>query len=89
MLKSDLKFDPTIHCHYNQGSVNKTINIATWNLHYGIELNEILTSIRTNKNFSDIDFLMLQEASLHNGIEDASTISAATSAEGYGSCVWR
>jgi len=55
--------------------MNKTINIATWNLHYCIELNKILNNIRINKNFANIDFLMLQEVSLHDGIEDASLIA--------------
>ncbi len=55
--------------------MNKNISLATWNLHYGIELKDILTSIKNTEDFVDIDFLMLQEASLHNGFEDASLIS--------------
>lgn len=51
------------------------ISIATWNLHYGIELKKILNSIKKNKGFSNIDFLMLQEASIHADKEDASLIS--------------
>jgi endonuclease/exonuclease/phosphatase family metal-dependent hydrolase len=55
--------------------MSKSISIATWNLHYCIELPDILTSIQKNKSFSKIDFLMLQEASIHNGREDASVIT--------------
>jgi len=55
--------------------MKKSISIATWNLHYGIELKKILSSIRKNESFAKIDFLMLQEASIHNGREDASVIA--------------
>src|SRR5438105_4990126 len=61
--------------NYNQASMKKKINLATWNLHYCIELDTILAEIRDNKSFEKIDFLLLQEASIHNGIEDASIIT--------------
>ena len=56
--------------------VHKTIRICTWNIHFGRELDKILDSISTNSDFKKCDCLMLQEASIHNGREDAREIAA-------------
>lgn len=55
--------------------MKKPITVATWNLHYGIELQKIVKSIKTNTHFANIDFLMLQEASIHDNREDAQVIA--------------
>lgn len=55
--------------------MSKTIHIATWNLHFGIDLPDILSAVKENTVFSDLDFLMLQEASMHFGKEDAHIIA--------------
>lgn len=52
-----------------------TLRIATWNLFLGKDLKGILKSIKSNKDFEDIDLIALQEASIHDGVEDAKVIT--------------
>jgi endonuclease/exonuclease/phosphatase family metal-dependent hydrolase len=61
--------------------MKKTISIATWNLHYCLELPQILKSIKESNHFKNIDFLMVQEASIHEGQEDASSIASVLGKE--------
>ena len=51
------------------------LRIVTWNIFYGKELHKILESIKTNKDFANIDFFAIQEASVHEGIEDTQRIA--------------
>lgn len=55
--------------------MSKEIRMATWNLNFGLELPEILTTIEKTKDFKGLDFLALQEASIHHGKEDAQAIA--------------
>lgn len=55
--------------------MEQTIRIATWNLGYGIDLPEIISSIQKDRSFADLDFFMLQEASVHYQKEDAAIIA--------------
>lgn len=51
------------------------IHICSWNIHLGLHLEKILAEIQNSKDFSNLDFLLLQEASIQNGQEDSQTIS--------------
>lgn len=53
------------------------LKIVTWNIFFGKELGRILDVVRTNKEFANVDFFILQEASVHDGIEDAERIASA------------
>ena len=52
-----------------------SLRLCTWNLHLGIELDDVLVSIADSDDFAGIDLLALQEASVHDGVEDAATIA--------------
>lgn len=55
--------------------MKKTFRICTWNLHLGIELPLIIDSIKNNTDFTKLDLLGIQEASIHNGRDDTETIA--------------
>ncbi len=51
------------------------LQICTWNIKFGFRLPIILQTIQYNADFKNLDFFALQEASVHNGIEDAEAIA--------------
>jgi len=51
--------------------------ICTWNIQLGLQLDTILAAIETEADFSGLDLLALQEASLHDQVEDAFRIAEA------------
>ena len=53
-----------------------TIRLCTWNIQLGLQLHTILDALRHNPNFTGLDLLALQEASIHHQREDARTIAA-------------
>lgn len=57
------------------------LRIATWNVFLGMDLKGVLNSIETDDNFKNIDIFALQEASIHDGIEDAKVIAATLGRE--------
>ncbi|HEY8694617.1 MAG TPA: endonuclease/exonuclease/phosphatase family protein [Chloroflexota bacterium] len=52
------------------------LQLCSWNIHLGIELEHILTSVRGSKHFRDLDLLLLQEASVRGHQTDAERIAA-------------
>ncbi len=52
------------------------LRIATWNVFLGNFLPIVLNTIKSNKEFKNIDLIALQEASVRNGIEDAKVIAS-------------
>ena len=55
--------------------MSKQLRIGTWNVHYGIEYEALLGSMVAHKEFKNIDFLALQEASVHNDKETAEIVA--------------
>lgn len=53
----------------------KNLRICTWNIKLGIGLPLILEEIKRNEELKNVDILGLQEASVHNNIEDSSVIA--------------
>ena len=51
------------------------LRLCTWNLHLGLELDQVLRSLEENEDFSGLDLLALQEASCQNGRDDAAVIA--------------
>lgn len=51
------------------------LRICTWNIKLGVKLPLILNEIKENEAFRDLDILGLQEASVHNNVEDSSVIA--------------
>lgn len=52
------------------------LRLCSWNIHLGIELERILTSLRT-EHFRGLDLLLLQEASARGGQPDAERLAEA------------
>jgi endonuclease/exonuclease/phosphatase family metal-dependent hydrolase len=52
------------------------LRIATWNIFLGLNLKSILKSIELYEEFKEIDIFALQEASVHNGVEDGRVIAS-------------
>ena len=57
--------------------MTQTIQLATWNIQLGLQLDTILQAIKTQADFAGIDLLALQEASVHSDRPDAETIAHA------------
>jgi endonuclease/exonuclease/phosphatase family metal-dependent hydrolase len=53
------------------------VRICTWNILLGLRLNKVLEAVRTLPDFQDLDLFALQEASVHDGRQDAEAISEA------------
>lgn len=51
------------------------LRIVTWNIFYGKQLPELLKTFKTNKECMMLDIIALQEASIHNNIEDTAVIA--------------
>src|SRR6185312_3493347 len=58
-----------------------TLRIATWNIFFGNDLATILHTIKTHEDFKNLDIFAIQEASIHDGVEDAKRIAAAFGAQ--------
>ncbi|MFI5265991.1 MAG: endonuclease/exonuclease/phosphatase family protein [Chloroflexota bacterium] len=52
------------------------LQLCSWNIHLGIELERILTTVRSTEHFRDLDLLLLQEASVRGHQTDAERIAA-------------
>ena len=57
-----------------------TLRLCTWNIEFGLQLDAIVSAIKTCPDFASIDMLALQEASIHAGVEDASVLAQALGA---------
>jgi len=51
--------------------------LCSWNIHLGLQLDRILASLHASEHFRDLDVLLLQEASTHNGLHDADALAQA------------
>jgi endonuclease/exonuclease/phosphatase family metal-dependent hydrolase len=51
------------------------LRLCTWNLHLGLELDEVLASL-ADEDFRELDLLALQEASVEGSTENAAAIAA-------------
>jgi len=60
------------------------MRICTWNILLGVRLNKVLETVRTNRDFRDLDLFAIQEASVHDGRRDAEAIAEAMG-DGYSS----
>ena len=49
--------------------------ICSWNIQLGVRLEAVLQAITSEPSFKDVDVLALQEASVHDGIPDATAIA--------------
>ena len=52
-----------------------TLRLCTWNLHLGLDLPGILKTLHSEPDFKGVEALALQEASVHEGREDAEVIA--------------
>jgi len=52
-----------------------SLSLCTWNIEFGKKITEIIKLMATDSHFQNLDFLVLQEASIHNGTEDAKIIA--------------
>ena len=53
------------------------MRICSWNILLGLRLNAVLDAIRSIPDFRDLDLLALQEASVHDGRQNAAAIAEA------------
>lgn len=59
------------------------MKVCTWNILLGLRLDAVLEAVRSLPDFSGLDLLALQEASVHGGRPDAQAVAEAMGA-GYG-----
>jgi endonuclease/exonuclease/phosphatase family metal-dependent hydrolase len=57
------------------------VRICTWNIQLGLRLGAVLAAVKNEPDFATLDFLALQEASVHKGREDAASIAEALGPE--------
>jgi len=53
------------------------VRVCTWNIQLGLRLDAIVDTVRTRRDFSGLDLLCLQEASIHGDREDGAAIAEA------------
>jgi endonuclease/exonuclease/phosphatase family metal-dependent hydrolase len=53
------------------------MRVCTWNIQLGLRLDAVVDAVRTRDDFKGLDLLCLQEASVHEGRDDAATIAEA------------
>ena len=58
------------------------MRICTWNILLGMRLSKVLETVRTRRDFHDLDLFAIQEASVHDGRTDAEAIVEALG-DGY------
>ena len=56
------------------------LQFCTWNIEFGIQLGAIVSALGARADFAGIDMLALQEASIHDGAEDAGVLARALGA---------
>jgi endonuclease/exonuclease/phosphatase family metal-dependent hydrolase len=54
-----------------------SLRLCTWNIEFGLQLDAIVSAVKSCADFSGIDMLALQEASIHDGVEDGRVIAQA------------
>ena len=54
-----------------------SLRLCTWNIEFGLQLDAIVSAVKSRPDFAGIDMLALQEASIHNGVEDARVLAQA------------
>jgi endonuclease/exonuclease/phosphatase family metal-dependent hydrolase len=52
------------------------LRVCTWNIHLGLQLDNILGAISKHRDFAGLDLLALQEASVHGGRPDGAAIAS-------------
>ncbi|MDQ6876703.1 MAG: hypothetical protein M3082_03190 [Candidatus Dormibacteraeota bacterium] len=57
------------------------MRICTWNIQLGRRLEAVVQAVKANSDFSGLDLFAVQEASIHDGREDASAIAEALGSE--------
>jgi endonuclease/exonuclease/phosphatase family metal-dependent hydrolase len=57
------------------------VRLCTWNIQLGLRLDAVLETVKTQPDFTSLDLFALQEASIHNGREDAAAIAEALGPE--------
>jgi len=57
------------------------MRICTWNIQLGRRLDAVLRAVRTHPDFARLDLFAVQEASIHDGREDAAAIAEALGPE--------
>jgi endonuclease/exonuclease/phosphatase family metal-dependent hydrolase len=57
-----------------------TVRLCTWNIEFGLQLDAIVSALGSCADFAGIDMLALQEASIHNGVDDGRVIARALGA---------
>ena len=55
--------------------MSRTMRICTWNIQLGLHIKTILQEIKGNSEFRQLDLLALQEASVHDMLDDARSIA--------------
>jgi endonuclease/exonuclease/phosphatase family metal-dependent hydrolase len=53
------------------------VRICTWNIQMGLRLQAVLDAVSNHPDFSAVDVFAVQEASIHNGRQDAEAIATA------------
>jgi endonuclease/exonuclease/phosphatase family metal-dependent hydrolase len=53
------------------------VRICTWNIQLGVRLDAVLDAVKAHPDFAGVDMLAIQEASIHNGRQDAEAIAHA------------
>lgn len=53
------------------------VRICTWNIQLGLRLGTVLDVVRRHDDFRSVDLFAVQEASTHDGVQDAARIAAA------------
>ena len=53
------------------------IRICTWNIQLGRRLGAVLDAVTTHSDFSTLDLFAIQEASIHDGVQDAAAVAGA------------
>ena len=57
------------------------MRICTWNIQLGRRLDAVLDAVTTHADFAGVDMLAIQEASVHDGRQDAEAIAEALGPE--------
>ena len=57
------------------------MRICTWNIQLGLRLDAVLDAVASHPDFASLDLFALQEASVHEGLDDAAVIAQALGGE--------
>lgn len=61
------------------------LRVCTWNIQLGARLDRVLDTVAGHPDFAQVDLIALQEASVHQGRDDAESVAAALGHPG--SCI--